>query len=134
MVATDDERIAEVCRQAGAQVVMTDPDCANGGWHYVNCLCSLFGQCVHRVRAGRGRDAGGDDRPRLHQWCALLSGSWEWEHGEESMGGCDQGSVTAPKLHACIWGAQQWLLDGSIQVTNVGCTLPPQAPFGARRL
>ena len=32
VVATDDERIAEVCRAAGALVVMTRPDCANGGW------------------------------------------------------------------------------------------------------
>ena len=32
VVATDDERIAEVCRAAGAPVVMTRPDCANGGW------------------------------------------------------------------------------------------------------
>ena len=31
VVATDDERIAEACRAAGAQVVMTHPDCANGG-------------------------------------------------------------------------------------------------------
>lgn len=30
VVATDDERIADVCRQAGALVVMTNPDCANG--------------------------------------------------------------------------------------------------------
>ncbi len=30
VVATDDERIAEVCRAAGAQVVMTFPDCPNG--------------------------------------------------------------------------------------------------------
>ncbi|PRW32681.1 3-deoxy-manno-octulosonate mitochondrial isoform A [Chlorella sorokiniana] len=30
IVATDDERIAEACRAAGAQVVMTHPDCANG--------------------------------------------------------------------------------------------------------
>lgn len=30
VIATDDERIAEVCRAAGAQVVMTSPDCANG--------------------------------------------------------------------------------------------------------
>lgn len=30
VVATDDERIAEVCRAAGAQVVMTNPDCPNG--------------------------------------------------------------------------------------------------------
>lgn len=32
VVATDDDRIAEVCREAGALVVMTDPDCPNGGW------------------------------------------------------------------------------------------------------
>lgn len=30
VIATDDERIAEVCRAAGARVVMTSPDCANG--------------------------------------------------------------------------------------------------------
>ncbi|GAB4822245.1 hypothetical protein N2152v2_009291 [Parachlorella kessleri] len=30
IVATDDERIADACRKAGATVVMTDPDCANG--------------------------------------------------------------------------------------------------------
>lgn len=30
VVATDDDRIADVCRQAGAQVVMTNPDCPNG--------------------------------------------------------------------------------------------------------
>ena len=30
VVATDDERIAEACRAAGARVVMTHPDCANG--------------------------------------------------------------------------------------------------------
>ena len=30
VVATDDERIAEVCRRAGAKVVMTSPVCPNG--------------------------------------------------------------------------------------------------------
>jgi CMP-2-keto-3-deoxyoctulosonic acid synthetase len=30
VVATDDERIAEVCRRAGAEVVMTSEDCPNG--------------------------------------------------------------------------------------------------------
>ncbi|EFN50970.1 hypothetical protein CHLNCDRAFT_33280 [Chlorella variabilis] len=30
VVATDDERIAEACRAAGAQAVMTHPDCPNG--------------------------------------------------------------------------------------------------------
>lgn len=30
VVATDDERIASVCRAHGAQVVMTRPDCPNG--------------------------------------------------------------------------------------------------------
>jgi 3-deoxy-manno-octulosonate cytidylyltransferase (CMP-KDO synthetase) len=30
VVATDDERIAEVCRAAGAQVVMTSDSCPNG--------------------------------------------------------------------------------------------------------
>lgn len=30
IVATDDDRIAEVCRNAGADVVMTSPDCPNG--------------------------------------------------------------------------------------------------------
>ena len=31
VVATDDERIAEVCRAAGAEVVMTSEACPNGG-------------------------------------------------------------------------------------------------------
>ena len=31
VVATDDERIAEVCRAAGAEVVMTSTECPNGG-------------------------------------------------------------------------------------------------------
>lgn len=30
VVATDDDRIADVCRRAGARVVMTSEDCANG--------------------------------------------------------------------------------------------------------
>ena len=30
VIATDDERVAEVCRASGARVVMTHPDCANG--------------------------------------------------------------------------------------------------------
>ena len=30
VVATDDERIADVCRAAGAEVVMTSRDCPNG--------------------------------------------------------------------------------------------------------
>ncbi len=30
VVATDDERIAEACRQAGAEVVMTSSECRNG--------------------------------------------------------------------------------------------------------
>ena len=30
VVATDDERIAKVCRAAGAQVVMTSDSCPNG--------------------------------------------------------------------------------------------------------
>lgn len=30
VVATDDERIAEACRAAGAQVVMTSEGCPNG--------------------------------------------------------------------------------------------------------
>ncbi len=30
VVATDDERIAAACREAGAQVVMTPEDCPNG--------------------------------------------------------------------------------------------------------
>ncbi len=31
IVATDDERIASLCREAGAEVVLTDAECANGG-------------------------------------------------------------------------------------------------------
>jgi 3-deoxy-manno-octulosonate cytidylyltransferase (CMP-KDO synthetase) len=31
VVATDDDKIAAVCRDAGAQVVMTSLNCANGG-------------------------------------------------------------------------------------------------------
>lgn len=30
VVATDDERIARVCKDAGAEVVMTSTECANG--------------------------------------------------------------------------------------------------------
>ena len=30
VVATDDSRIADACRRAGAEVVMTSPDCPNG--------------------------------------------------------------------------------------------------------
>ncbi len=30
VVATDDERIANVCKEAGAEVVMTSSECANG--------------------------------------------------------------------------------------------------------
>lgn len=40
VVATDDERIAEVCRAAGAQVVMTNPDCPNGAWQAVRATLS----------------------------------------------------------------------------------------------
>lgn len=42
VIATDDERIAEVCRAAGAQVVMTHPDCANGGRGRAGC-CGTSG-------------------------------------------------------------------------------------------
>ena len=31
IVATDDERIASLCREAGAEVVLTDAECTNGG-------------------------------------------------------------------------------------------------------
>ena len=30
VVATDDERIAKACKEAGAEVVMTSSECANG--------------------------------------------------------------------------------------------------------
>ena len=42
MVATDDERIAEVCRAAGAQVVMTRPDCPNGAPEWCPALSRLL--------------------------------------------------------------------------------------------
>ena len=33
VIATDDDRIADVCRKAGADVIMTRSDCPNGRLH-----------------------------------------------------------------------------------------------------
>lgn len=50
VVATDDERIAEVCQAAGAEVVMTSRDCANGE----QIGCSL----IHRKHAWTHQNPG----------------------------------------------------------------------------
>lgn len=71
IVATDDDRIAEACRQEGAEVVMTSVSCANGTARpsaepvYLQgcaaaCLIALL---THRAPAGRvclGRPLGMD--------------------------------------------------------------------------
>lgn len=45
VVATDDERIAEACRQAGAEVVMTSSECRNGVW-----LTRIRSECSATLR------------------------------------------------------------------------------------
>jgi len=44
VVATDDDRIADVCRAAGALIVMTDPDCPNGTERCNEAVKSLGGR------------------------------------------------------------------------------------------
>ena len=41
VIATDDERIADVCRKAGAEVIMTSNTCPNGEHPYKLPFCSL---------------------------------------------------------------------------------------------
>ena len=47
VVATDDARIAKVCRAVGAEVVMTSKDCANGNSQTTStCRISSRGSCL----------------------------------------------------------------------------------------
>lgn len=63
VVATDDERIAETCRAAGAQVVMTSQSCPNGElrrlmrtavWPAAWPMLAWRGKATHRLCSGHG--------------------------------------------------------------------------------
>lgn len=55
VVATDDERIAKVCKAAGADVVMTSSECANGQlfqmFDSATCICIRWQIIWYRTRA-----------------------------------------------------------------------------------
>ncbi len=59
IVATDDEQIAQTCRAAGAEVVMTSDQCPNGAYtpcmlYSVACLAPGSHQIVHASLAANG--------------------------------------------------------------------------------
>lgn len=43
VIATDDDRIADVCRKAGAEVIMTSKTCPNGKVSTLECILTSKG-------------------------------------------------------------------------------------------
>jgi len=48
-VATDDERIADCCRQFGADVIMTSESCKNGNQISFVCIVAIQSFFLHNV-------------------------------------------------------------------------------------